>query len=209
MQPMSDRSSYHHGDLRNGLIEAAVRLVEAKGVAGLSLRAVAREAGVSQAAPYHHFRDKEALMAEVCRLGFDRLGERMAEAAERTEGDAMVRLQAVGRAYVAFSREQRAYFLLMWGGHVHDQTCFPELEASARCTFEMLVQLICDGQQAGELRQGNPLELALSAWSAVHGVARLLVDKGLDGGAMADKGVTPELVVEGTLAMISRGLAPA
>lgn len=205
---MGSRDRYHHGDLRNALLDAAVRLVDADGVEKLSLRAVAREAGVSQAAPYHHFKDKEALVAEVCRLGFERLGDVMRTEVDG-EGPALERLERIGRAYVGFAVEHRAYFALMWGGHVHDPSCYPELEASAECTFEMLVRLVGEGQARGEFRADEPaLAVALGCWSAVHGAAALIVDKGLDEGKMADKGVTGSLVVEATLGMVRRSVVP-
>jgi AcrR family transcriptional regulator len=113
----TERSSYHHGDLKNALVDAAVRLIEVKGVDGLSLRGVAREAGVSQAAPYHHFKDKEALVAEVCCVGFCELEARMRAAVEGCD-HAMDCLEAMGRAYVAYAMEHKAYFAIMWGGYV-------------------------------------------------------------------------------------------
>lgn len=200
------RSRYHHGDLKNALVEAAVRLIEQKGVAGLSLRGVAREAGVSQAAPYHHFKDKEALVAEVCRIGFTRLEERLKGARDGAASypDA---LDAMGRAYVDFALAHKAYFSIMWGGFVDDKNDYPELVEEASCTFQMLVDTVVSGQEAGELRAGPPMELVLACWSGVHGAARLIVDKGIDADAMREKGIDADLVIESTMKMLNLALS--
>jgi len=200
------RRSYHHGDLKNALIDAATRLIDTKGVGGLSLRGVAREAGVSQAAPYHHFRDKEALVAEVCCQAFTELGDRMA-AALQGEASALDHLEGIGRAYLRFSAERRAWFAIMWGHQIEDKEAYPELVQSARCTFEMLVDVVVRGQQQGEIVPGDPMELAVSSWAAVHGAARLVVDKGIDDDQMRDKGIDVAMVERGTLAMVRRAMA--
>mgnify|MGYP000170668969 CR=1 FL=1 len=201
------RNRYHHGDLKNALVEAAVRLVEQKGIEGMSLRGVAREAGVSQAAPYHHFKDKEALVAEVCCVGFCRLEEDLRQA---TEGQPSypAALDAMGRAYIAFALAHKAYFSIMWGGYVHDKNDYPQLVEEASCTFQMLVDTIVAGQEAGQLRVAEPMELVLACWSAVHGAARLIVDKGIDADGMREKGIDAQLVIESTMRMLNQALLP-
>ena len=97
---------YHHGDLRRALVDAARRLLEAEGPSALSLRAVAREAGVSPAAPYHHFKDKAELLDAVAQEGWDILGRQMHEAKAGATG--MHQLTALGIAYVCFARENPA-----------------------------------------------------------------------------------------------------
>ena len=201
------RSRYHHGDLKNALVDAAVRLIEQKGVGGLSLRGVAREAGVSQAAPYHHFKDKEALVAEVCRGGFSQLEARM-RVAHTSVGTYPDRLEAMGRAYIDFAIENKAYFAIMWGGYVDDKNDYPELMAEASCTFQMLVDTVVEGQESGELRGGNPMELVLACWTATHGAARLIVDKGIDADAMREKGVHADLVIQSTMNMLRLAMQP-
>lgn len=201
------RTRYHHGDLKNALVEAAVRLIDQKGVGGLSLRGVAREAGVSQAAPYHHFKDKEALVAEVCCVGFCRLEERLKEAAEGV-ASYLDALDAMGRAYIDFALEHKAYFAIMWGGFVDDKNDYPELIEEASCTFQMLVDTVVAGQEAGELRQGDTMELVLACWSGVHGAARLIVDKGIDADAMREKGIDTELVIKSTMNMLRIAMVP-
>jgi len=199
------RDRYHHGDLKNALVEAAVRLIEQKGVSGMSLRGVAREAGVSQAAPYHHFKDKEALVAEVCCVGFCRLEERLHEAVAGV-GPATDVLEAMGRAYIRFAQEHRSYFEIMWGGYVADKNQYPHLLEESKCTFEMLVNAVATGQQRGELAGDEPLPVAVGCWSAVHGAARLLVDRGIDADPMREMGIDAAMVIESTMAMLRRAL---
>src|SRR5262245_29389962 len=108
------RPGYHHGDLRRALILAARRILEHEGLAGLSLRAAAREAGVSQAAPYHHFKDKDALLGAVAAEGFDALAEAMRTRMAACRDPAST-LSAAGEGYVAFAVANPALFQLMFG----------------------------------------------------------------------------------------------
>src|ERR1700712_964934 len=103
---------YHHGDLRRALIDAASRLLEAEGPSALSLRAVAREAGVSPAAPYHHFKDKAELLDAVAQEGWEILGEQMRDAKASTTG--MQQLTSLGVAYVCFARDNPALYRVMY-----------------------------------------------------------------------------------------------
>ena len=103
---------YHHGDLRDALIAAAQDIMETEGLAALSLRAVSRRAGVSPAAPYHHFPDKQALLDAVAERGFDALTSAMTERMDRA-GDSAARLDASGIGYVAFAVANPALFGLM------------------------------------------------------------------------------------------------
>ena len=114
---MSDKGNeakpYHHGDLRRALVEAAERILENEGPSALSLRAVAREAGVSAAAPYHHFKDKNELLAAIAQEGFELLAQAMREGAAHEE-DPRRRLNALGVAYVRFARDNPALYNLMY-----------------------------------------------------------------------------------------------
>src|SRR5580658_8100808 len=115
---------YHHGDLSRALVEAARRILEAEGAAALSLRAVAREAGVSPAAPYHHFKDKTELLEAVAQGGWDVLSEEIVTARRNADG-AEEALRAIGVAYVTFARKNPALYRLMYDLN-RDQTAMPE-----------------------------------------------------------------------------------
>src|SRR3569832_2226044 len=130
----SDARRYHHGDLRRALIDAARRILEAEGPSALSLRAVAREAGVSPAAPYHHIKDKAELLDAVAQEGWDMLNVTMARA--KAEAEPGARLNALGIAYVCFARENPALYRVMYDA-ARDKEALPEdmqdQEDSAYC----------------------------------------------------------------------------
>ncbi|MBW2257316.1 MAG: TetR/AcrR family transcriptional regulator, partial [Deltaproteobacteria bacterium] len=115
------RGSYHHGDLRRALVDAALLLIERSGASGVTLRGAARLAGVSQTAPYRHFSDKRALLAAVAEQGFQSLSTQLREASASHEGDPMGRLRALGVAYVHFAQAQPSHFRVMFGPQVGDR----------------------------------------------------------------------------------------
>ena len=166
--------AYHHGDLKPALLEAAGQLVAAKGPAGVTLRAVAKRVGVSHAAPYRHFADKEALLAGLATEGFRRFARRLD--IPRSTGSALDRVEALGRSYVAFAVSEPQIFRLMFGHEVGDRARHPELLAAAGTTFMLLVDAIADAQAASEISAGSAHDLARVAWCAVHGLASLVVD---------------------------------
>ncbi len=150
-------TTYHHGDLPAALLRAAGRTLEKKGIAALSLRDVARRAGVSHNAPYRHFPDREALLAALAAEGFAMLGERLRGKPGRE----------MGEAYVRFALEEPQRFRLMFGG-VLPLAKHPELGAAARAAHEALVAAFKD--------LPRPQLAAAAAWSLVHGLSQLLLD---------------------------------
>jgi AcrR family transcriptional regulator len=149
--------------------------VATEGTEGLTLRGAARLAGVSQAAPYRHFRNKEALLAAVAEDGFRAMAATMREATA-TSDDPLARFRARGLAYVRFATSHPSHFRVMFGRELADRTAYPSLQEAAAETYRMLVTAVEDGQRAGLLRDVPPEELALLAWSGMHGLASLLVD---------------------------------
>jgi AcrR family transcriptional regulator len=182
--PASDkpRDAYHHGDLRPALLDAAVALIGEVGLPALSLRECARRAGVSHAAPYRHFADKEALLLAIAEQGFEWLAD-AAEAAmaKRTAPDE--RLDAYGVAYVRFAAEHPVHHRVMFSAslgvtakeHAGDDRAFDLLLAAAR-------DVVGDSG-------ADPLEAALAAWSLPHGLTMLI----LDGRIPARLAATPAL----------------
>lgn len=173
------KPSYHHGDLRRALIEASLALISEEGFSALTLREVARRAGVTHAAPYRHFADKEALLAAVAEEGFRAMATQMRERMDK-ESSPSERLLACGVAYVLFAVRHPAHFRVMFGPHFNKPSEHEDMSKEGSHSFGLLIQSISQGQQAGELRPGEPLPLALMAWSQVHGLASLLVDHQLD-----------------------------
>jgi AcrR family transcriptional regulator len=168
--------AYHHGNLRVALVEAALRLVETEGVEAATLRGAARLAGVSQAAPYRHFADKQALLAGVAEAGFLALTRLMRRAGEPHTADTIARLRALGLAYVEFATAHPAQFRVMFGRVAPDRSAYPSLSQAAGETFGLLVEAIRSCQREGHVHPGDPDELALCAWAGVHGLASLAVD---------------------------------
>jgi AcrR family transcriptional regulator len=172
---------YHHGALREALLIAAERILERDGMPGLTLRAVAREAGVSHAAPTHHFGDLTGLLSELAALGFRRFSEMLLVAADR-ETEPASRLDAMGRAYVSFARKYPGLFTLMFRAERLD-TGRPALADAMDAAGSALAQAV--GAQRGEtiVKRTPSLEQAagiVRAWAIVHGLAVLLLDGRLD-----------------------------
>ncbi|WP_439815980.1 TetR/AcrR family transcriptional regulator [Zavarzinia sp. CC-PAN008] len=167
------RAPYHHGALREALIEAAEALLEEGGPKAVSLREVARRVGVSHNAPYRHFADRETLLAEVAARGFRAMTRRLAEAeATAPPGRA---LHARPQAYLRFAQEKRGVYLLMFGSEI-DKTAYQGLAEAASESFQQLLN--------GVLREGAPapgLVEALNTWAYVHGLAHLVLDGQLKG----------------------------
>lgn len=164
-----DPRRYHHGDLRRGLVEAALALLEREGVDALSLRAVAREANVSPAAPYHHFKDKADLLDAVAHEGWAQLGEAMSRAFAAADTPAHQRL-ALGVAYVRFARAHRDLYRVM--GDSSRQHAMDEHSEKESAGYSLVEQAI-----AGTAAEGTtPLDIQLgviAAWAAAHGLAEL------------------------------------
>ena len=167
------RRPYHHGNLREALLEGAVRVIAEAGPAAFTLREVARRAGVSHNAPYRHFRDKDALLAAVAAQGFRELTLAMREAGDR-QSNALEKLKQSGMAYVAFAIRRPEHFTVMFDAPVISSKDTEYVQASQEA-FNTLVNYIRKSQEEGQLPAGNTLERALYSWSLVHGIAKLAV----------------------------------
>ena len=161
------RGGYHHGNARKALLAAATALLESEGVASLSLRQVAERAGLSRQAPYNHFADKEALLAELVREAFERLFAAVTDASAQG-ADPLA--QAAG-AYIRFAQHSPAAFRLMFSCEMVDLAKFPEAKAAAQRAFASLSTIV-----AGFARPERVADLSLAAWSIVHGYATLCIE---------------------------------
>jgi AcrR family transcriptional regulator len=175
---------YHHGDLREKLIAATEALILERGVDGFSLREVARRAGVSPAAPAHHFGDTKGLLSEVARLGFKDFGDALYEADRRGGNDPAKRLNEQGLAYVAFALSNPARFTLMFRHGKYDMTN-NELHVVAERAFNVLEGAIraAEGLAPTDDMTQNAYGLMLATWSIVHGFAHLALGGELDSAA--------------------------
>ena len=181
---------YHHGDLRTGLIEAAERLLRDHGSWTFTLREVARAAGVSHNAPYNHFEDRSALLSAVTVRAFAALKEALAAAIKQAGGSTtVVQIEAAATAYVLFAVAQPARFRLMFSADTA-QSALADVGIAAEAAFGELKSVITQGVAEGALRP-DPLDMhALSAWSLVHGLSGLIIDRriavAVDSAAIAD-----------------------
>ncbi|WP_250448538.1 TetR/AcrR family transcriptional regulator [Actinotalea sp. C106] len=165
--PRPSRTSYHHGALREALLGGARELLAEGGADGFSLSALARRLGVSTAAPYRHFADKDALVDELCAEGYREFGAALTQAAGSTT-DARQRLDALGVAYLRFAREHPAVFGIMFTDRG------PAVLASGESTYDVLVDAVAAAQDAGVLPPGaDPRVLARTVWATLHGLAVL------------------------------------
>ena len=164
-------TSYHHGDLRDALVRAARTIVEKRGLSALSLRAAARAAGVSPAAPYHHFADKQALLDAVAAQGFVALTSAMEERmAKKTDPNA--RLDASGVGYVVFAVENPALFRLMFGGGEQQVSADAHLIDARGRAYGVLEAAVAATSPDGV---ADPF-VCLRLWALVHGIATLILD---------------------------------
>jgi len=164
--------TYHHGNLRAACVEAGIRLVEEEGPDAVTIRGVARIAGVSHTAPLHHFRDRQELLDAVADRGFGRLVERL-DASLPPDASPIAALRAYGRAYVDHAVAHRGLFSLMFR---------PTAEIQGEASYRRLIELCAAAQAAGELPGRDPFRLALVLWSSVHGLAALYATANLGSG---------------------------
>jgi AcrR family transcriptional regulator len=189
---------YHHGDLRRALLAAGGRLLEQRGPGQVSLREVARLAGVSHNAPYRHFDSREALLAALAGEGFEVLGAQMERATEGKEG--LERLRDLGVTYIAFARARPAVYLLMFGPELK-MDGFPELKTVAERSFKALQHAI-DAVAPEPARHAA----AIGAWALVHGLSHLIADNQLPQNLAAEDKL--DALIEDVLAIYRRGLVP-
>ena len=168
--------TYHHGSLREAMLQAAERILERDGIQGLTLRAAAREAGVSHAAPKNHFGDLSGLLSELAAVGFERFVALM-QANVRESDPPPQRMAGIGRGYVTFARTHPGLFLLMFRSERLDMQR-PALRAAVDASSRVLsgaVGAVRDESLAPELTLSQAASV-VGAWSLVHGFAMLLLD---------------------------------
>ncbi len=178
-------TGYHHGNLREALLQGALELIGLRGAAQLSLREVARRIGVSHAAPYRHFADKNALLGVIALQGFSLLKQALEES--RIDRGPREAFEESGRAYVRFALAHPAHLAVMFGGGALDPAACDGLPERGEDAFGVLVAIIETAQEAGVVRPGDSRTLALAAWSLVHGLALLVREGGAVPPAGADQ----------------------
>jgi AcrR family transcriptional regulator len=170
---------YHHGNLQKAMLDAALEIIDEQGTSNISLREIARRLGVSYGAPYRHFPSKDAMLARVATEGFQLYLPWLVQKVEAAGSDPKERLLASGEAYILFAVEHPAYFKVMFPPYGTISGEFSELEEAKTKAHQVLIDCIRACQEAGLVQEGDPMSLALSAWSVVHGLATLLIEKQL------------------------------
>ncbi|HVV09848.1 TetR/AcrR family transcriptional regulator [Amycolatopsis sp.] len=195
MSPSETRSTYHHGALREELITACLTLIESEGIGAVSLRRVAREAGVSPGAPYHHFADRAALLNTIAARGYEQLlaDLRAAHGASRSPVRA---LGAMIETYVRFARSHPAYSQLMYRPELSHPRKDPATETLVNAVLRLVTDTVTDCQRTGHAPPGDPVPLVTMVWSIAAGLAMLSIDGPLDH-MTADRGSdVPELTAQ-------------
>jgi len=166
-----EQLSYHHGDLRNTLVNVGLSMLNDKGVAGISMREIARNIGVGHNAPYRHFRNKQALLEAIASDGFRRLKARNTRLELEFANDPEAQLFESAMHIIGMAADQSNLFQLMFGGHLQPQKSGSGLKKAADEAMQSLVGIIKNGQKQRVFIKGDPTTLALSAMSMVQGVA--------------------------------------
>jgi len=172
--PIRAKAKYHHGDLREALVQASYDLVLMKGAENFTLAEACRLAGVSTAAPYKHFKDRDEVLALIAARGFDRMSEQSMRAVEAAGVGTLAGIIAMGRAYVHFAVENEKLFRLMFGQHPVVKTDKDVVGEGMGCFSKVIEQvaIYCDRNNVA----GDPNEIAIRLWTFVHGASSLLID---------------------------------
>jgi AcrR family transcriptional regulator len=197
--------AYHHGDLRRVLLETAVKVIDSEGVSALSLQALARRAGVSSGAPYHHFESREQLLAAIASQGFELLSAAMRGATAEADDDAAAQLCALGRGYIRFALAHPGHFRVMFRAELQAQRA---PEPAGEDGFEMLRLAVVRCQDDGLAAPGDPMPLILAAWTCVHGAAALWIDGSLRNQTIAADPEAFATLISGTITRLIAAQAP-
>ena len=198
-----EKRGYHHGNLAEALVQAALDLIAKVGPAGFSFAEVTSAVGVSPAAPYRHFKDREALMAAIASRGFDKFAEALAKAWKDGKPDALSAFKNVGQAYLAFARKEPAYFAAMFEARLSPGSTRELTQATERA-FGVLRQA-CDALIEGlpDGKRPPSLMMALHVWTMSHGIASLF---GRGDAARRAIPMTPEELLEANILIYLDGL---
>jgi AcrR family transcriptional regulator len=197
------RRGYHHGNLREALIAAALDLIAEKGPGGFTFAEAARSAGVSPAAPYRHFRDRDALIVDVAQRGFARFAEELARAWNDGRPDAMTAFEALGRAYLAFAKAEPAYYAAMFEAQLPPDASRALAQAGdqAFAVLRRASEALC--ARLPKERRPPPLMMSLHIWALAHGIASLF---GRGDAARRKLPMAPEELLEAGVLIYLQGL---
>jgi AcrR family transcriptional regulator len=194
---------YHHGNLKEALVRAALELIAEKGPAGFTFADAARWAGVSPAAPYRHYRDRDALLADVARRGFEAFADALTRAWDDGRPDVLSAFERLGRAYLQFAKSEAAFYSAMFEAGIAPDGD-PDLRAASERAFAVLRSASEKLVALAPAKQRPPaLMVALHVWSMTHGIASLF---GRGDAARRPVPMTPEELLEAEVLIYLRGL---
>lgn len=173
---------YHHGNLRDALLAAAAHILETQGIEGLSLRGLAKATGVTQAAPYSHFRDKDELLAAVAETGFQRLALQMAEDATGAP-TTRARIEKLVSSYVRFAVNNKPLFQVMFGRELSNLKKYPTLAMTAGKSYALISAALSKRSTAAQ-QAFDARFLTVAIWSLCHGLTTLIVEEKIDPAAL-------------------------
>lgn len=189
------KNSYHHGNLKESLVQTALEMVKTQEIDAITLREIGNRLGTSRSAIYRHFSNKEALMKQVILAGFDKLDEALESSFYNEEMELMQRFHTMGRVYIHFARENPYLYRLLFGPSMskeREEICVDErpevhklmhgdsseeiVQNNAESGFHKLVSIIVEAQTQGLFKKGDPVLFATAIWSLLHGLASLAID---------------------------------
>ena len=170
-------NTYHHGDLKNALIDAGITILKEEGLHGLSLRSAAQKAGVSHSAPYAHFKDKQALIAAISTRGLQQFYEEVFQISASYREKPGEQLYEVAWSYVEFALHDTGLFKIIFSSIIEREHDYPDFVAISHLNFELIVDIIKNNQKSGNLKQGDSTLISISIWSMVHGFISLYLEK--------------------------------
>lgn len=173
---MAAKDNYHHGDLRQTILEEALIWIDQENIVSLSLRGIARRVGVSHNAPYRHFPDKESLLVAIAETGFKQLHQTLQQESINNLDNVQKRLENIGIAYVKYAIDHQAYYRVMISDYPRNYNQYPELAQASNNAFNVLLDVIEAGQAAKVFNAQDAQQLARVCWSLVHGIAMLAID---------------------------------
>ncbi len=198
---MSEKQkNYHKGNLKNKLISSGLEILSREGVESLSLRMVAKAAGVSHAAPYRHFDNKESLIAAIAEEGYKKLSNSIIQAASLYPEDPELQLKEAGWGYISFALENPEHLKVMFGSF--SDSCVFDKGTS----LDTLIELIRNCQIKGVIRDEDPLLLAITTWSTVHGLAIIFINNQMPDFGLAGPKISRENLARKIIDTLFEGL---